>query len=128
MHDSERIGDPGREKWSEFLSIAFEQGYLTKDEFEERITVVQNAKYMDEIRTTHAGMENRASEFSKEYNKLREKGLRSKTEIHPRIPPGTVDNYHPSTWAIIHQQLTPAYVLIGIAVIFFILTLTNVIQ
>ena len=86
VSEDTRVGDVGREKWTEFLSKCFQMGLLDADEFTRRMETVQSAKMMEEIRT-YAIHDLPSGPWNYAWDKQREKGLRPKAVVLPDVLP-----------------------------------------
>lgn len=80
----ERIGDPTKEKWSEFLARCLEKGILGMEEYADRMGRLWESRTSGETRETYKDLP--WEPWSDAWNEQREKGLRSAWEILPDIP------------------------------------------
>jgi hypothetical protein len=107
-----RVGDPGREKWAQFLAAAMTAGYLTQDEYQERLDKVLAARTLGDIDPYVTDLNWKP--WNEAWNALRQKGIHPGTDILPEVParPADPEKPFPVLW-VCYVVLLHALVITG---------------
>lgn len=92
---SDRIGRPTREKYQAFLDQALSLEFITIEEYEDRVTILQSATMMEDINTrvVHDFSRGQKSTWNDEWEKRRDRGLALPYELTPgKLPRMTAGN------------------------------------